>query len=246
MAGYRTPGAIGIGANHPVIDEGTSARIQMFATGSLGIATPAPIALDNPIEQPVDAPVAQITKPPVAQVTAKGRSRDMTAGEIVMSKSIFNESVTYSQVKVHNRGWWPLGLQPDNVVMAPNGEMYFKPALFKEDFSVLESDQRRLFIHEMVHVWQYQLGYPVKRKGWQYWNLTYKYLLDLDARLRDYDMEQQGEVIADYFSLAVMKIPRAVVNPFYKDLQHIPLFEAVLADFLKAPSDKNNLPKPRD
>jgi hypothetical protein len=241
MAGYRTPGAIGIGANHPVIDEGTSARVQMFATGSLGIATPVPVALDQPVTQAVDAPVAQITQAPVAQTTPKRGCRDMTAGEIAMSKSVFKDSIDYRKVKINNGGYF-WGYQ-SRKAMAPDGAIYYWYESFKEDFSSARADDRHTFIHEMVHVWQCQLGYNVRWHGLQRWKLKYEYALSHDGRLCDYDMEQQGEIIADYFALSVLKDPTVVRDWVYADMERLPLFESVLQDFFKNPSDKNNLPK---
>jgi type VI secretion system secreted protein VgrG len=217
MPGSFIPGALGFGANQPVIDEHTSARVQMPTAQPVGATAPAG--------------------------TPAGSSRPMTAGEIAMSKLIFREAVDYSRVKVHNEEYLWFGLQDDNTAMTPDGEMYFNPKRFKEDFSTQDVSDRHWFIHEMVHVWQYQLGYSVWWNGWQRWKLTYQYLLDQESRLGDYDMEQQGDIVADYFALAVLKDSRVVRNASYRNPETILLFMAVLTDFLKDPSDKISLPK---
>ena len=54
-------------------------------------------------------------------------------------------------------------------------------------------------MHEMVHVWQCQLGYPVKLRGAIRLGLSYEYVLATDKRLSDYNMGAQGDVLADYF-----------------------------------------------
>ena len=56
-------------------------------------------------------------------------------------------------------------LQPDDVAMTPNGEIYFNPKHFKEDFALGAFSDALWFMHEMVHVWQHQLGYPVRLRG---------------------------------------------------------------------------------
>jgi hypothetical protein len=63
-------------------------------------------------------------------------------------------------VRVHNDEFLPFDLQPDNTAMTPNGEIYFNPSRFKEDFSLSTPRDQHWLMHEMVHVWQYQLGYP--------------------------------------------------------------------------------------
>ena len=90
--------------------------------------------------------------------TPEGSSRPLREGEIRMAYKIFKNSIDYSQVRVHNEEFLPFGLQPDNTAMTPNGELYFNPTRFKEDFSLADEGDKHWFIHEMVHVWQYQLG----------------------------------------------------------------------------------------
>jgi hypothetical protein len=221
MPGSSIPGALGCGANHAVIDRGTSALTDM----------------------PVPTPIGSCTQAPSAGITPEGGSRPMTAGEIAMSRLIFQDSVNYTRVKIHNEEYLWFGLQDDETAMTPNGEMYFNPIKFKEDFSASNAVDNRWFIHEMVHVWQHQLGYNVWWNGWQRWRLTYKYGLLDELRLGDYDMEQQGDIVADYFALSVLKRPEVVENRGYRDMTSIPLYEAVLQVFLKDPSDKSSLPK---
>lgn len=221
MPGSSIPGALGCGANHAVIDRGTSALTDM----------------------PVPTPLGACADAPRAGATPAGGFRSMSAGEIAMSRLIFKDAVDYTKVKVHNEEYLWFGWQDDDTAMTPNGEMYFNPIKFKEDFSAQDVSDRHWFIHEMVHVWQHQLGYDVWWNGWQRWRLTYKHGLIEGALLGDYDMEQQGEIVADYFALAVLKAPRAVRNPLYQEPEALLMYSVVLADFLKDPADKKSLPK---
>lgn len=98
------------------------------------------------------------TKAAPIPVSKNDNSRTLTSGELAMAQSLFKDSIDYAKIKIHSEEYLPFGLQPDNTAMTPNGEMYFNPDYYKDDFSLLPND-RHWFMHEMVHVWQYQLGY---------------------------------------------------------------------------------------
>lgn len=53
----------------------------------------------------------------------------------------------------------------------------------------------------MTHVWQHQNGMWVRTRGLFSWASTYKYTIDLNKSLSKYSMEQQAQIIADYFLL---------------------------------------------
>jgi hypothetical protein len=219
MPGSRIPGALGFGANQPVIDSGTSALTNM----------------------PVPGPVGGGAAVPSAGVTPVGGSRTMAAGEIAMSRLIFKDSVDYTRVKVHKGGFFGR-LQSKRTAVTPNGEIYFNPVDFLEDYSGASADNQHWFIHEMVHVWQYQLGYPVKVYGLFSFLANYASVLTPEKRLSDFSMEQQGDIIADYYLLKVARTKRGLRNSRYAD--NLPLFEeSILVDFLADPSSKLNLPK---
>jgi hypothetical protein len=117
-------------------------------------------------------------------------------------------------------------------------------ANYREDFSVVkEIKYRQHFIHEMGHVWQRALGYWVMTVGMLRHALNYDYKLDDSKKLSGYDMEQQPEIIADYFCMKYLGSTKALreENPYSSADLH--LYEKVLKDFLANPSDKNNLPK---
>lgn len=96
-------------------------------------------------------------------VAPENEARPLTAGEIEMARPIFRDALDYSAVRVHKGAYLPG--QNERTAMTPNGEMYFLPKDFQEDFSILESDMKMWFVHELVHVWQYQLGYSVRWNG---------------------------------------------------------------------------------
>ena len=179
----------------------------------------------------------------VVKITAEGESRPLTSGEIAMCKLIFKDAIDYSLVKVHNHEYFWFGMQNDNTAFTPNGELYFNPDRFQSDFSASQKDADKIwFMHEMVHVWQKQLGYSL------WWNgarilfsggysdgSAYQYSTTKDAgkSLADFNMEQQGELIADYYAAKYLKI----------SVSKIPFLESVLAEFLKEPKNAALLPK---
>lgn len=223
MAGHHTVGPIGMSGVASRLDEGTLSLQRSPQSGPVGI-TP---------EQP-PAPVEE------RSATVKGGWRPLTAGEIQMSKVIFKDSIDYTKVKVHNREYLWFGLQPDDTAMTPNGELYFNPSRFKEDFAIADYLDRLWFMHEMVHVWQWQLGYPVKFRGAIRIGLSYGYTLKEGQKLSDFNMEAQGNVLSDYWALAVYGNPPSLWEG--KHINDMKLYEKVLADFIANPSDRANLP----
>jgi len=176
----------------------------------------------------------------VREVTVKVIARPMTQGEIDMAWMIFQDAVDYSKVRIHNEPYLWFGLQPKNVAMTPNGEMYFHESTYSSDFSQELISARRWFIHEMVHIWQYQLGYPVKWRGAIRIGLGYEYSLEPESRLASFNMEAQGELLADYFALKYLNAPREMSQPrYWNDLD---LYEKVLHDFFIDRHNPQNLP----
>ena len=172
--------------------------------------------------------------------TPEDETRGLTSGEIAMARLIFKDSIDYSKVKVHNGEYLWFGMQDNDTAMTPNGEMYFNPKRFKEDFSITDFGDRLLFMHEMVHIWQYQLGYPVKWRGAVRIGLPYKYTLETDKQLSDYNMEAQGNLLSDYWALKLLQTP-----PNFWERKHIkdlPLYEKVIRDFIANSASISNLP----
>ncbi len=90
--------------------------------------------------------------------------RRMTSGELTLARSIFENTIDYNKVWIHNEKYLPG--QGERTAMTPNGEMYYPDAVYSSDFSSQSMPGERetvagashLFIHEMMHVWQYQKG----------------------------------------------------------------------------------------
>lgn len=242
MAQALIPGPLGMDTRRTRSDAGTSLLSPTPRPGPVGMDVPSSEdwTLDAP-DVPQERRPFTPSKPSVPALTPKGEARPLTTGEIAMARQLFKDSLDYSEVRVHNGEYLPFGLQPDDTAMTPNGEIYFNPAYFLEDFSQAKRlEDRRWFMHEMVHVWQHQLGYWVRLRGAIRIGLSYEYELKSGKTLGDYNMEAQGDLLADYFMLKFMNAPAQMVQTQY--MNSLPLFEEVLDAFLKNPSDTANLP----
>jgi hypothetical protein len=165
------------------------------------------------------------------------RWRALTTGEIAMASLLFRDAIDYARVRIHRRRYMPF--QPKNCAMTPNGSMYFHHSCFLDDYASANSTGRHWFMHEMVHVWQHQLGYPVRLRGAIRIGLPYHYDLHENATLADYNMEAQGDLLADYFVLKFLQRPDAMRQRRYQE--DLDLYERVLAGFLANPADRGNL-----
>jgi hypothetical protein len=156
-----------------------------------------------------------------------------------MASLLFRDAIDYRRVRIYRRRYMPF--QPKNCAMTPNGHLYFHASCFLDDYAHASVGNQHWFLHEMVHVWQHQLGYPVRLRGAVRIGLSYDYQLALDKTLADFNMEAQGDLLADYFVLKHLGSAAAMRQPRYRcDLA---LFDVVLADFLIHPAKRENLPK---
>ncbi|WP_143558292.1 hypothetical protein [Snodgrassella alvi] len=132
--------------------------------------------------------------------TKKGESRLLTPGEITMVTSLFKTAITVISVRVHNDTCLPFQSNFGYAV-TPRGEIYWPEGEFKEDYSIAGINYIHWFMHEMTHVWQYQMGMCVICRGAFSGITPYKYKLTPGKLLSDYNMEQQAAIMADYYLL---------------------------------------------
>ncbi len=171
-------------------------------------------------------------------------SRPLTGGEIFWCRRLFGDAIDYGQVRVHGRGYLWFGLQRRHTAMAPDGQLYFNAEDCSADFSREHAWRLHWFMHEMTHVWQHQLGYPVKWRGALRIGLPYAYDLAPHKRLCDFNMEAQGDLLADYFALRFLLAPQLLRQcRAGGSAPALALYQAVLHDFLRAPQDRANLPR---
>jgi type VI secretion system secreted protein VgrG len=168
----------------------------------------------------------------LVRISLPGKTRLLTKGEIAMLRKIFKDSLNYSIVKIHNRKW--KFFQNSNYAMAPYGELYDPRERFIADYSTEEEANQILFIHEMMHVWQYQQGYNVFWAGLYRWPLylggrIYKYRFEGEGKdFFEYGFEQQAEIVSHYYG-------EKFLNVMVGDEPRLPFLERVLKEFLDNP-----------
>jgi hypothetical protein len=146
-------------------------------------------------------PVDERIKPTSGTAINPGGVRQLTIGEIALAKTLFGESLNYSRIWVHRESYLPFNLQPVDVAMTPNGELWFREETYSPDFSLeQEISKKHRFIHEMVHAWQSQKGMFVRTRGLFSRFADYSYSLD-KADFLHYGLEQQASIASDYWLL---------------------------------------------
>ena len=125
-----------------------------------------------------------------------GDSRRLTPGEIELVQSVFGAAVNCEKVRIFRRKYFPF--QPRRTTMAPNGNVYFpaRSPLYRDDFAEAGRYLQGLFMHEMTHVWQHQRGINVWRAVF---DRRYRYRLQRGKAFAAYGLEQQCEIVRDWF-----------------------------------------------
>lgn len=118
--------------------------------------------------------------------------RYLTQGERQLAREIFAHHLALDdiQIVVHR-------LILKGYALSPNGNIYFHPDDYCIDFSQQNIALQGWLIHELVHVWQIQQGIPLIRKALL--DRRYHYLLEQGKHFLDYGLEQQAQMVQDYF-----------------------------------------------
>ncbi|MCJ8162965.1 type IV secretion protein Rhs [Acinetobacter zhairhuonensis] len=118
--------------------------------------------------------------------------RPLTDGEKILVRSIFADTIQLDQVQIvaHKAIL-------KNYAMSPNGHIYFHQQNYCQDFSKCSLGLQSWFMHEMTHVWQYQQGIAVVRKA--LFDRRYAYVLVKGKLFLHYGIEQQAQMVQDYF-----------------------------------------------
>jgi len=171
----------------------------------------------------------------------KGGDRGLTAGEEAMARTVFGDGVDYKSIRINHHGYRLFfGFQDPNTAVTPNGSMYMPHPIYRDDYSLGDDADRRLFMHEMVHVWQNQMNYPVKTKGLTVTSRgdsAYAYTLTPTSRLSDFNMEQQGNLMSDYYMICIYGHPQGAYSPH----MHPVWLRHVMLPFVN-PRDPQHLP----
>lgn len=198
-------------------------------------------------------------KAAVVKVTTK---RKLTAGEIAMCRLVFKDAIDYSKVWIHIGG---LIHNMTGNAMTPAGEIILPRDAYEKnlDFSQSTGDYRHWFIHEMVHVWQYQLGTPnawfgIKQLCKGGYTTTVQSAdsggelkaYDTDIIYRDsgkkfneFNFEQQGRLIEFWFDACYLQNVNPNRSHHRQSLKLLGHVEIILRDFILNPYDKSLLPR---
>ena len=137
-------------------------------------------------------PMGRLSAKALAVPTTQQKNRPLTEAEIKMAHSVFGPDFDVSQVRLKT-AWWVL----KNYAVSPNGNIYFNPKDWVEDFSKQSLGKKSWLIHELTHVWQLQQGLKVVRGAMM--NRRYDYILKEGKSFFTYGIEQQARMVQDYF-----------------------------------------------
>ncbi|PZO87515.1 MAG: hypothetical protein DI626_03785 [Micavibrio aeruginosavorus] len=130
--------------------------------------------------------------------------RKLTAGEIKMAKTIFQDSINYKDVRIflHPYSISRLGAP----ATAPDGKIYIhNPVLWSDDYASAPLRLQKTYIHEMTHVWQHQQGRQMVAETAALWlqspfNYSSQYNYEFDGRdYLAYSHEQQAKMAETFF-----------------------------------------------
>jgi hypothetical protein len=171
------------------------------------------------------------------------KSRSLTSLEVSLASSIFSNSIDYSKVKIHDKKF--VVFQPNFSGMTPNGEIFVHGS-YRSDYSLVNDELKSFFIHEMVHVYQYQLkilnpiGSAISSavKNRFDYAKAYHYKLEPNRDLLEYGIEQQAQIIEDFYRIRILNIKpfNGYMKNKIENVKHEMLFEKVLKRFLSDPN----------
>lgn len=127
--------------------------------------------------------------PQIARIV---KIRSLTRGEVQLAQTIFGQAIDLQKTSICASRWIWRGY-----AMSPNGHIYFHSEDWCDDFSLENLSAQSWLIHELVHVWQVQQGMAVFRRALL--DRRYHYQLWQDKPFLAYGVEQQAQMVQDYF-----------------------------------------------
>lgn len=189
--------------------------------------------------------------------------RELTANEAKFVRHVFGSSVSVENIEIVSRVWLSGGFTPyGGIKMDPQSYQadYIGPDMYAPP-GAPQFDLAYLFLHELGHSWQHFTGAPMlhtatqaRRQGRRRvkaagavmtaFNVdaeVYSYqIVASKPDLLDYNMEQQCEIIADYFSHMMwnraLQVNQWDNNNFVYPVATLAQLEGVLAKFRADPS----------
>jgi hypothetical protein len=125
----------------------------------------------------------------------KHNARHLTPDEVAKAKTVFADILDYSHIKIDEKA----------TIMTKDKGIIYVGFNTINSWGALRED---IFIHELVHVWQYQkfgAGYisnalkaQVSKEGYNY---AYNKGWEKSASIHDFNAEQQADLVQDYYRL---------------------------------------------
>lgn len=122
----------------------------------------------------------------------KTQSRPLSIGERQIAQSVFGNNLELDNIQLKT-AWWVL----KGYAVSPNGNIYFHPDDFCQDFSDKPLHIRAWLVHELTHVWQIQQGIKVVQKA--VLNRKYRYQFQQGKSFFSYGVEQQARMVEEYY-----------------------------------------------
>lgn len=120
------------------------------------------------------------------------KSRFLTVAEKDLAISVFADTLNLDHIQIIAHR-----LILPHYAMSPNGHVYFNQQDWCEDFGQCSLAKQSWLIHELTHVWQIQQGIAVVRKA--IFDRRYQYVLEQGKQFLAYGIEQQAQMVQDYF-----------------------------------------------
>ena len=180
------------------------------------------------------------------------RRRNLADGEIKLARHVFKNALNFSNIRVIEHFMKAGSL--DDTAITPFGSIYFPADDFRADYigsnmydpiapagvSPTAPDRHNdahWFLHELAHIWQHYVGTRVTLRGFALHMKAaksganpYGYGGAPKPDLPDYNIEQQGDIIADYFAWKLGWRTSHFLVLAVAD------YEAILAKFLADPT----------
>jgi hypothetical protein len=124
-----------------------------------------------------------------------GERRWLTTGEMALARSVFEDEAPWAEVRVWQAPKLGFG------AMVPFGKtIIFSKWRASRDFAKAPLFDQGWFIHELAHVWQASRGTVLAAaKMAALGKDAYAYAPMRDARLADYNIERQAEIVRHLF-----------------------------------------------
>jgi hypothetical protein len=146
----------------------------------------------------------------------KWKIRRMNDEELALGKKVFGDAIDFKKVRIDDSA--VIGIETIAVAYVSFNTINYSRKIKKE-----------IFIHELVHIWQYQkfgsvyMSRAIKaqksNEGYDYGGIEnlYKVMLD-NGKLMDFNFEQQADIVEDYYKL--IKNPSGTHPMLYTVYRH--------------------------